>query len=170
MWDSRTKDSCLGSTMAAQLLRAIDTLKDQAKDALWAVSSCICQQSAKVKINGRTCMSDPQCHGFFAIDQLFYSQDFEGFGRRRVFICVFGPRWDKWSELPAHPYQELLLTFHIQRQFALKKIRCPTGSDAVKEAMREVEAYRRFRWVVALLNHANMASQTTLDTQILSEY
>ena len=34
-----------------------------------------------------------------------------------------------------------------QRQFALKKIRCPTGSDGVKEAMREVEAYRRFKCV-----------------------
>ncbi|KAF9511833.1 hypothetical protein BS47DRAFT_1467771, partial [Hydnum rufescens UP504] len=31
------------------------------------------------------------------------------------------------------------------RQFALKKIRCPTGREGVKEAMREVEAYRRFR-------------------------
>jgi serine/threonine kinase 16 len=27
----------------------------------------------------------------------------------------------------------------------LKKIRCPTGSEGVKEAMREVEAYRRFK-------------------------
>ncbi|EIM91316.1 Pkinase-domain-containing protein [Stereum hirsutum FP-91666 SS1] len=32
-----------------------------------------------------------------------------------------------------------------ERQFALKKIRCPTGSEGVKEAMREVEAYRRFK-------------------------
>lgn len=32
-----------------------DTLKDQAKDAIWALSSCLCQQSAKIKINGRTC-------------------------------------------------------------------------------------------------------------------
>ncbi|KAF8307335.1 Pkinase-domain-containing protein [Clavulina sp. PMI_390] len=31
------------------------------------------------------------------------------------------------------------------RELALKKIRCPTGSEGVKEAMREVEAYRRFR-------------------------
>ncbi|KAH8929291.1 Pkinase-domain-containing protein [Atractiella rhizophila] len=31
------------------------------------------------------------------------------------------------------------------RQFALKKIRCPLGSDSVKSAMKEVEAYRRFR-------------------------
>ncbi|KAF8339761.1 other/NAK protein kinase [Cantharellus anzutake] len=31
------------------------------------------------------------------------------------------------------------------RQFALKKIRCPTGNEGVKEVMREIEAYRRFR-------------------------
>jgi serine/threonine kinase 16 len=32
-----------------------------------------------------------------------------------------------------------------QRQFALKKIRCPTGPEGVAVAMREVEAYRRFK-------------------------
>jgi serine/threonine kinase 16 len=42
-------------SIPSQLLRALDSIKDQAKDALWALSSCICQQSAKVKINGRTC-------------------------------------------------------------------------------------------------------------------
>ncbi|KAF9649879.1 other/NAK protein kinase [Thelephora ganbajun] len=31
------------------------------------------------------------------------------------------------------------------REFALKKIRCPTGSEDVRQAMREVEAYRRFK-------------------------
>lgn len=31
------------------------------------------------------------------------------------------------------------------RLFALKKIRCPLGSDSVKEAIQEVEAYKRFR-------------------------
>ncbi|KAI5476405.1 serine/threonine-protein kinase [Pseudohyphozyma bogoriensis] len=31
------------------------------------------------------------------------------------------------------------------RQFALKKIRCPLGSDSVREAMKEAEAYKRFR-------------------------
>lgn len=31
------------------------------------------------------------------------------------------------------------------RQFALKKIRCPLGSESVSEAMKEVEAYKRFR-------------------------
>lgn len=42
------------------LSSTLTTLKDQAKDALWALSagwsSCVmCQQEAKVKINGRTC-------------------------------------------------------------------------------------------------------------------
>ncbi|KAH8824288.1 Pkinase-domain-containing protein [Flagelloscypha sp. PMI_526] len=31
------------------------------------------------------------------------------------------------------------------REFALKKIGCPLGTESVNEAMREVEAYRRFR-------------------------
>ncbi|RUP44352.1 hypothetical protein BC936DRAFT_149594, partial [Jimgerdemannia flammicorona] len=31
------------------------------------------------------------------------------------------------------------------RQFALKKIRCPFGSEAVADAMREVEMYRMFQ-------------------------
>ncbi|GAA6022087.1 hypothetical protein JCM10207_001043 [Rhodosporidiobolus poonsookiae] len=31
------------------------------------------------------------------------------------------------------------------RLFALKKIRCPLGSDSVKQALKEVEAYKRFR-------------------------
>ncbi|CAH7666623.1 NAK protein kinase [Phakopsora pachyrhizi] len=31
------------------------------------------------------------------------------------------------------------------RLYALKKIRCPLGADSVREAMKEVEAYRKFR-------------------------
>ena len=41
--------------MSSQLLNLLDSVKDQAKDALWALSSCLCQQSASVKINGRSC-------------------------------------------------------------------------------------------------------------------
>jgi len=37
------------------------------------------------------------------------------------------------------------LTRLWQRQFALKKIRCPNGSEDVKVAMREAEAYRLFK-------------------------
>jgi hypothetical protein len=36
----------------------------------------------------------------------------------------------------------------IQKEFALKKIRCPTGAEGVEEAMREVAAYRRFKCVL----------------------
>lgn len=38
-----------------QLLHVLENIKYQVKDAFWALSSCICQESAKVKINGRTC-------------------------------------------------------------------------------------------------------------------
>ena len=44
-----------------QLLHTLEGIKYQVKDAFWALSSCICQQSAKVKINGRTCASTPCC-------------------------------------------------------------------------------------------------------------
>lgn len=40
-----------------------------------------------------------------------------------------------------------ILMVVLQREFALKKIRCPTGSEDVRQAMREVEAYRRFKYV-----------------------
>lgn len=92
-----------------QLLNALDTLKEQAKDAIWAISSCICQQSARVKISGRT-FNIVKVLGEGGFSFVYLAQD-ETSGR----------------------------------QFALKKIRCPTGSEGVKEAMREVEAYRRFR-------------------------
>ncbi|KAF8554585.1 other/NAK protein kinase [Imleria badia] len=91
------------------LASAFDTLKEQAKDAIWALSSCLCQQSAKIKINGRT-FNIIKVLGEGGFSFVYLAQD-ETSGR----------------------------------QFALKKIRCPTGSEAVKEALREVEAYRRFK-------------------------
>ncbi len=42
-------------SLPPQLLHTLEGIKYQVKDAFWALSSCICQQSAKVKINGRTC-------------------------------------------------------------------------------------------------------------------
>ncbi|PBK75688.1 protein kinase [Armillaria solidipes] len=92
-----------------QFMRALNNFKDQAKDAIWALSSCLCQQSAKVKINGRT----------FNIIKVLGEGGFS--------------------------FVYLAQDEHSGRQFALKKIRCPTGTEGVKEAMREVEAYRRFR-------------------------
>ncbi|KAJ7261724.1 other/NAK protein kinase [Mycena haematopus] len=95
--------------MSGSLLRAFDNLQDRAKDALYALSSCLCQQSAKVKINGRT----------FKINKVLGEGGFS--------------------------FVYLAQDEHSGRQFALKKIRCPTGSEGVKEAMREVEAMRRFK-------------------------
>ncbi|KAJ7593340.1 other/NAK protein kinase [Mycena floridula] len=94
----------------SQLTRALDMLKD----SMLAISSCMCRQSAKVKINGRTC----KIHTVNIVKVLG-----EG-GFSFVYLAQ-----DEQSG----------------RQFALKKIRCPTGSDGVKSAMREVEAYRRFK-------------------------
>jgi 4-aminobutyrate aminotransferase-like enzyme len=39
----------------------------------------------------------------------------------------------------------------IQKEFALKKIRCLTGAEGVEVAMREVAAYRRFKCVLCAL-------------------
>ncbi|CAA7266832.1 unnamed protein product [Cyclocybe aegerita] len=92
-----------------QLFRALENLRDQAKDAVWALSSCLCQQTPKIKINGRT----------FQVLKVLGEGGFS--------------------------FVYLAQDEHSGRQFALKKIRCPTGSQGVKEAMREVEAYRRFK-------------------------
>ena len=53
--------------------------------------------------------------------------------------------------LPHSPV--VALTESFQREFALKKIRCPTGSEDVRQAMREVEAYRRFKCVYLYIPH-----------------
>ncbi|KAF5382212.1 hypothetical protein D9615_004419 [Tricholomella constricta] len=92
-----------------QFLSAFETFKDQAKDAIYALTSCLCQQTAKVKINGRT----------FQIIKVLGEGGFS--------------------------FVYLAQDEHSGRQFALKKIRCPTGSEGVNVAMREVEAYRRFK-------------------------
>ncbi|THH31424.1 hypothetical protein EUX98_g2733 [Antrodiella citrinella] len=92
-----------------QLLHALDSLKFQVKDAFWALSSCVCQESAKVKINGRT----------FKVVKVLGEGGFS--------------------------FVYLVQDEHSGRQFALKKIRCPGGNEDVRQAMREVEAYRRFK-------------------------
>lgn len=59
---------------------------------------------------------------------------------------------DEHSGASARPLQiSPVLTRIPQRQFALKKIRCPGGNEDVRQAMREVEAYRRFKCVVIFL-------------------
>ncbi|KZT02588.1 Pkinase-domain-containing protein [Laetiporus sulphureus 93-53] len=97
------------SVVHPQLHTALDSLKYQVKDAFWALSSCICQQAAKVKINGRT----------FKIIRVLGEGGFS--------------------------FVYLVEDEHSGRQFALKKIRCPGGREDVRQAMREVDAYRRFK-------------------------
>ncbi|KAI0733669.1 Pkinase-domain-containing protein [Fomitopsis betulina] len=97
------------SVIHPQLHSALDSIKYQIKDAFWALSSCVCQQSAKVKINGRT----------FKIVRVLGEGGFS--------------------------FVYLAEDEHSGRQFALKKIRCPSGREDVRQAMREVEAYRRFK-------------------------
>ncbi|KAI0833314.1 Pkinase-domain-containing protein [Trametes gibbosa] len=96
-------------SLPPQLLHTLEGLKYQVKDAFWALSSCICQQAAKVKINGRT----------FKIIRVLGEGGFS--------------------------FVYLVEDEHSGRQFALKKIRCPSGNEDVRQAMREVEAYRRFK-------------------------
>ncbi|KZT52201.1 other/NAK protein kinase [Calocera cornea HHB12733] len=93
----------------SSLLWSLQSLQEKAKDAIYALSSCICREQASLKINGRT-FKLLKVLGEGGFSFVYLAQD-ETSGR----------------------------------MFALKKIRCPTGAEGVREAMREIEAYRRFR-------------------------
>ncbi|KIM33499.1 hypothetical protein M408DRAFT_155596 [Serendipita vermifera MAFF 305830] len=90
------------------IMRRIDSLRDQAKDALLALTSCVCKPAATVKVNGRT-YKIVKALGEGGFSFVYLAQD-----------EVTG------------------------REFALKKIRAH-NSEGVKGAMREIEAYRRFK-------------------------
>lgn len=53
--------------MSGQLFNLLDSVREQAKDALWALSSCLCQQSASVKINGRSCSCSLPHQAFMSV-------------------------------------------------------------------------------------------------------
>jgi len=57
-----------------------------------------------------------------------------------------------------------------QKEFALKKIRCPTGTEGVEVVMREVAAYRRFKYVFSLLFTRASYMTVYLGTPTLSDY
>lgn len=92
-------------------MQVLDSLREKATDAVFALSSCMCRQSATIKVNGRS----------FVVKRVLGEGGFS--------------------------FVYLVEDSTSGRLFALKKIRCPTGEDGVREAMREVEAYRRFRYV-----------------------
>ena len=55
-------------SLPPQLLHTLDSFKERAKDAVWALTSCLCQQSATVKINGRTCQYPRPCQTITCLD------------------------------------------------------------------------------------------------------
>lgn len=99
--------------MAGNLLHIVDSLRERVTDAVLGLSSCMCKQSATIKVNGRS----------FVVKRVLGEGGFS--------------------------FVYLVEDATSGRLFALKKIRCPTGEDGVREAMREVEAYRRFRYVAS---------------------
>ena len=56
-----------------------------------------------------------------------------------------------------------------QKEFALKKIRCP-GTEGVELVMNEVAAYRRFKCVTQPLVHTRQLYNRILGTPTLSDY
>ncbi|CAG8591468.1 1804_t:CDS:2 [Acaulospora colombiana] len=100
------------TTMSYQdsILSRFDSLKEQAKDAIWALAGCACKPAATVKVNGRK-YKIVRALGEGGFSFVYLAQD-ETTGR----------------------------------EFALKKIRVH-NSEGVKGAMREIEAYRRFKLV-----------------------
>ena len=133
---------------------SMDNIKDRIKDALWALSSCLCHPSAKIKINGRTCQlpSNSFTMTETRMSSHVFSQTKSSRSSERAASHSY--TWRKMSTVVSVAGWSFVLCvdcYSSQRQFALKKIRCPTGSDAVKETMREVEAYRRFKYVFLVL-------------------
>ncbi|THH13961.1 hypothetical protein EW146_g6316 [Bondarzewia mesenterica] len=106
-------------SLSPSVLHALDNIKFYTKDAFTSIASCLCQQQTKLKINGRT-FKIIKVLGEGGFSFVYLAQDEHS--QASWYSCVHG-----------------------YREFALKKIHCPTGSDGVKGAMREVEAYRRFK-------------------------
>ncbi|KAG8965371.1 hypothetical protein FRC00_004527 [Tulasnella sp. 408] len=112
----------------------LEVLKDKVQDAVFALTSCICQPSATIKVNGRS----------FKILRILGEGGFS--------------------------FVYLAQDEHSGREFALKKIRCPTGQEGVKEAMREVEAYRRFRGNLQDIINSNSIHNSHLSEQDILTY
>ena len=70
-----------------------------------------------------------------------------------VYLCQDEASGVSLAFKPSTRFLVVALTVFFQREFALKKIRCPTGSEDVRQAMREVEAYRRFKCVGFYVPH-----------------
>ena len=80
-----------------QLLHSVDGIRERAKDALYALTSCLCHPSAKVKINGRTCpLFQLARYTSSSLTQLSTSQDCKGPWRGWLLICIPCPGRRQW--------------------------------------------------------------------------
>ena len=82
---------------------------------------------------------------------------------------------DETSGVRARSFRSCTVTTtdvgHVhQKEFALKKIRCPTGTEGVELVMNEVAAYRRFKCVSQPLVHTSQLYNRVLGTPTLSDY
>ena len=74
-----------------------------------------------------------------------------------VYLCQDEVSGVSLAFLPPLRLLVMISTIFFKREFALKKIRCPTGSEDVRQAMREVEAYRRFKCADSYIPHLPLA-------------
>jgi serine/threonine kinase 16 len=129
---------------------AFENIKYHAKDLLSAISGCVCQQQTQLKINGRMC-TYVAMHWLGTATQANHAVKIVSVLGEGGFSFVYLAR-DEISGVSVlscgycgvKPLTQNALS---QKEFALKKIRCPTGAEDVEQVMREVAAYRRFKYV-----------------------
>jgi serine/threonine kinase 16 len=137
------------------LHHAFETFKYHAKDLLSAISGCVCQQQSKLKINGRMCACSITY--FLELKLRWISVRIEKVLGEGGFSFVYLAQ-DETSGVRAQSFCSCTVTttdvgYVHQKEFALKKIRCPTGTEGVNAVMNEVAAYRRFKCVAQPLVH-----------------
>jgi serine/threonine kinase 16 len=125
-------------------LVALDRIKFHAKDAISTVTGCVCQQQNKLKINGRTCAFHIVLLHLNIVTLICSVNILRVLGEGG-FSFVYLVQDEASGVRNNIYYHSTILIACIKREFALKKIFCPNGFEGVKQAMREVEAYRRFK-------------------------
>lgn len=106
----------LTSLVMESVIYQLEVLKDKVQDAVFALTSCICQPSATIKVNGRS----------FKIVRILGEGGFS-------FVYLAQDEHSGVSYLLHSTALPTLSCRTPQREFALKKIRCPTGQEGVKE-------------------------------------
>ncbi|PRQ75713.1 Protein kinase-like domain-containing protein [Rhodotorula toruloides] len=108
----------------------VNVLLDSAKDAFYALTGSCCK-TGESPLRSPSPSSSPNPHRGLSDATLKLN------GRSFTIVKLLGEG--------GFSYVYLARDNASGRLFALKKIRCPLGSDSVKAALKEVEAYKRFR-------------------------